>query len=107
LPIDFFEREVKKAQSRFNETFGVMNVCNIKTRQRTILTIIGMARLADKIRRERGKEVVTNEIKIFLQKKNYLNGIFNALEKHLKERRQHGTDNSRHQGHGAYGTGVC
>ena len=102
MPIDFFEKEVKKAQSRFNETFGVMAVCNIKTRQMAILTIISMARLADKIKEERGKEAAQNDINNFLQKKNYLNGIFNALEKHLKERRRHEPCNSRHQGHGAY-----
>jgi len=92
---------------RFNETFGVMDVCNIKTRQKAILTIIGMAKLANKIKEGQGKEVVQNDINIFLQKKNYLNGIFSTLEKHLKERRQHEPSNSIHQGHGAYGTGVC
>ena len=106
MQINFFEKEVEKAQSRFNKTFGVMNVCNIETRQKAILTIIGMARLADKIKGERGREIIKNEIQTFVQKNNYLNEIFNALEKHLKERRQHEQGNPRHQGDGAYGTGV-
>jgi len=106
LPIDLFEKEVKIAQLRFNETFGAMNVCNIKTRQQAILTIIGMANLAHKIKEERGKNVVKNRIETFHRKRNYLNEIFNAIEEHLKERRQHEPDKLRHQGHGTYGTGV-
>lgn len=107
MSIDFFEKEVKKAQSRFNKTFGPMNACNLKTRQKAILTIVGMARLAEKIQNAKEKSDVRDEINIFVQKKENLTRIFTTIDNHQKERKKHENRNTRRQGHRAYGSNVC
>ncbi len=106
MTIDLYEKEVKNAQSRFNETFGALNVCNLQTRQKAILTIIGMARLAGKIRNSEAKNLVKDEVNNFIRKKEFLNQLFNEIDKYQKERRKHETSDSRHQEHGAYATGI-
>lgn len=102
MAIEVFEKEVKKAQSRFNQTFGPMEVCDLKTRQQAILTIVGMSRLADKIRTAPDKNQVKNEIKIFFQKKAFLSRVFNTIDEHQKERRHDENTDSRHQGQGIH-----
>ena len=106
MTIDLYEKEVKNAQSRFNETFGSLNVCNLQIRQKAILTIIGMARLAGKIRNSEGKVLVKDEINNFVRKKEFLNQLFNEIDKDQKERRKHETSDSQHQGQEAYATGI-
>ena len=39
----FFENEVSRLQSRFNEVFGKMDVCSLRDRQMVLLSIIGVA----------------------------------------------------------------
>ena len=42
MAIDFFEKEVSKVRERFNQTYGVMVVCNLNHRQAAILSIINL-----------------------------------------------------------------
>ena len=58
MAVDFFEKEVSKAQDRFNETFGKLTVCDIRTRQQAILKIIKMSLIRNRIIQERVKEKI-------------------------------------------------
>ena len=88
MAIDFFEKEVKRSQTRFNETFGIMTVCNVETRQRAILAIIFLNRLKDKIKTADGHDKAREEIKKFVRTRDILNRIFNQIETHLSEERK-------------------
>ena len=88
MAIDFFEKEVKKVQQRFNETFGVMTVCDLKLRQSAILTLIELCRLSEKIM-SNNKDKVRDEIKKFMRAKSVLGNLFDQIDKHHKERRMY------------------
>ena len=80
--IDFFDREVRSAQDRFNETFGKLKICNIRTRQIVILSIVHLGTLARKINTN-DKAQVRDKIRTFMETKNRLQGYFNAAEEAL------------------------
>ena len=82
--IDFFDREVRSAQDRFNETFGKLVVCNIRTRQLVILSIVRMGLLARKINTEYQGEERRDKIRTFMEIKTILQGYFNAAEAALQ-----------------------
>ena len=103
MPIDFFEREVTKTQDRFNETFGQLEVCDIKTRQAVILSIISLARLAKKIRVSRDKKMIQK----FMRTKTALNGVFDPIEHSINERRHHANSNSRAKRQATHGSRIC
>jgi len=103
MPIDYFGKEVEKLQERFNETYGVMVVCNLKLRQAAILSIIKLSLLCRKIT-AKSKDDARQDIQEFIRIRNTLNNHFKMLEEHLKERRDHGTSDGR-QRHTDDGTG--
>jgi hypothetical protein len=88
MPLDFFEKELGKVQLRFNQTFGVMPLCNPKTRTMAILAIVQMGILQKKIMRNKKKEDISRFVKI----KDLLNKVYAILMKE-SERRQHGVRN--------------
>ena len=90
MAVDFFEKELKGAQNRFNKIFGDLVVCNIKTRQMLILAICGMGLMKTKIDNAHEKEAVREEIKKFVRYRNVINDTFNKIETQLQERRKHG-----------------
>ena len=87
MPVDFFEKEVRSARERFNQTFGVIDVCDLKTRRSTILAIISLGLLVGKIKKAKHKDDVRDEIKRFMKTKTVLDGVFNQLQKDQGERR--------------------
>ena len=99
MPIDFFGKEVEKAQSRFNETYGGMVVCNLKFRQAAILSIINLNLLCRKITTAKKKDEVRDDIQAFIRIRNTLNNHFKSIE-----RRNHGSSDG-HQRHTNDGTG--
>jgi len=88
VAIDFFEKEVKNVQQRFNETFGVMTVCDLRLRQTAILAIIRLCSLGEKIMSS-SKDKVRDEIKKFVRVKSVLGNLFDQIDKHHKERRMY------------------
>jgi len=88
MPVNFFKTELRKHQDRFNETFGAMVTCDLKTRQKIILTIAGLGLLERKISTS-NKDSVRAEIRQFVKTKEILNKFFNAIENHQRERRNH------------------
>jgi hypothetical protein len=88
MPIDFFESEVRKAQNRFNETFGTELVCNVNLRQSVILAICFMGNASKKIKAANNKDQVRSLIKKFMKTKNILHNLFDQFEQEIQERRK-------------------
>jgi len=100
MPIDFFETEVTKAQKKFNQTYGVMVVCNIRHRQASIMSIIHLCMLCKRITAARTKDEVRGDIQEFIRIRNTINKHLNQIE-----RRQHGSSGNGHQGQANDGSG--
>jgi hypothetical protein len=87
LKVNFFIHELRRVQERFNQTFGVQTVCDLKTRCRVILAIIYLEMLSKQINNAKSKDKVREEICQFVKTKNILNRIFSRAETCWKERR--------------------
>jgi len=87
MPVDFFEKEVTRAQNKFNQTFGRLTTNNISLRQKAILMICGLSCLGKKIRCAGDTSKARDDRRNFMQKRDGLNSIFNTVENFQKERR--------------------
>ena len=87
MPVDFFEKEVTRAQQKFNQTFGMLKTSDIKLRQSVILKICGLGCLRNKIIKAADKDQVRDEICNFIEIRDILNNVFNSIEDYQKERR--------------------
>jgi len=87
MAVNFFEREVKKIQKRFNETVGRLAVCNLDVRYSAIFSICWLGILSRKINRAKDKEKAKDNISEFVKIRDVLNNVFNLMEKQNKERR--------------------
>jgi hypothetical protein len=85
----FFEKELDFIRERFNQTFGRQTVCNLQTRYRVILSIVGLGILCDKINRADSPDLVRDEIKRFCNTRNKLMTLFTQTEQIWTERRGH------------------
>ena len=81
MPVDFFATELARIQDRFNQTFGNTIVCNIQTRQQTILAIIGMSLAKRKIEKAETKDAVRHDIRRFIRTQQILNQIFDDIKR--------------------------
>ena len=89
MAIDFFEREVSSAQHRFNETFGMLPVCDLKLRQSVIVSICLLGRTGEKVKTSQNENEKKERIRKFMRIRNGLNDIFTEIENHQKERRRY------------------
>ena len=92
MAIDFFE-EVIKSQEGFNQTFGVLDVCDLKSRQSTILAISSLGLIAGKIKKAKNKDDVKDEIKQFMRTRTILDSVFKQFQKEQGERRDYVASN--------------
>jgi hypothetical protein len=92
MPVDFFEKEVTRAQDKFNQTFGMLETGDIKLRQSAILNICGLGCLRNKIVKAADKDQVRGEICNFMKIRGILNNVFNSIENYQKERRHFEND---------------
>ena len=92
MPVEFFEKEVTKAQQKFNQTFGTLKTCDIKLRQSAILKICGLGCLRNKIVKAADKDQVRDEICSFMKIRGILNNVFNTIEDFQKQRRDFDND---------------
>ena len=95
MQINFFDAEVTKAQERFNQTFGVLTVCDLKQRQSAIVAICLLGRSSEKIKIANTKDEAREEIKKFMRIRKVLNSVFTQIETELNERRNHGGSDIR------------
>ena len=100
MPVDFFEKEVTRAQDKFNQTFGMLETGDIKLRQSAILNICGLGCLRNKIVKAANRDQVRDEICNFMKIRNTLNNVFNTIETYQKERRhfEHDQRTSKQRG---------
>jgi hypothetical protein len=87
MAVNFFEREVQKAQKRFNQNFGSEIVCNLEAREAVILSICRIRMLANKIKKPKHNETVRTDNQEFIRIRDVINRFFNLIEKQQKERR--------------------
>ena len=106
MPVDFFAKELGKAQNRFNTILGNLSVFNIKTRQSLIIAICWMGVLKNKINTVKDKELARDNIRKFVKYRNLVNNVFNQIETEFKKGRAY-DDNSddRTKGHKKADTG--
>ena len=102
MPVDFFEKEVTRAQDKFNQTFGVLETGDIKLRQSAILNICGLGCLRNKIVKAADKDQVRGEICNFMKIRNILNNVFNTIEDYQKERRYFENDKNTSKQRGIF-----
>ena len=102
MPVNFFEKEIHKAQQRFNQTFGERATCNIKSRQSVILKICSLGCLKNKIEKTADKAKVKDEIRNFIKIRDILNNVFNTIEDYQKERRYFENDQRTSKQRGIY-----
>ena len=101
MAVNFFEREVKKVQKRFNETVGRLAVCNLDVRYSAILSICWLGILSRKINRAKDKEKAKDNISEFVKIRNVLNNVFNLIEKDQERRGYvHRRKDSNNKGNG-------
>ena len=89
MTIDFFEKEVIKERERFNQTFGMLDVCDLKSRQSTILAISSLGLIAGKIKKAKNKDDARGEIKQFMRTRTILDSVFKQFQKDQGERRDY------------------
>ena len=89
MKVDYFEKELSRVRERFNQTFGKQFVCDLQTRAEVIISIIHMGLLGNKIMNAKNKEMVRDDMRMFIKKKNQLATIFSNADKYFKERRRH------------------
>ena len=78
MKIDFYQKEVKKAQQRFNQIFGTQVVCNIEERQLVIMAICWLGVLNIKIKENAESAELVRE---FTKYRNIINKYFNHKER--------------------------
>ena len=81
MTINFFEKEVSKAQGRFNQIFGNEIVCNIEARYAAIFTICQMGVICKRLQTSKKQKLIQE----FVGLRNIINTFFNRLEKDIKE----------------------
>lgn len=84
MAVNFYEREVKRVQKQFNETFGRQTVCNLTVRYAAILSICRLGILGRKICEAKDKEKVKDSIRTFIRIRDVLNDCFKLMEKQKK-----------------------
>jgi len=101
MPVDFFVKEVTRAQHKFNQTFGMLKTGDLKLRQSVILKICGLGCLRNKIGKAANRDHVRDEICHFMKIRNTLNNVFNTIEAYQKERRyfEHDQRKSKQKGY--------
>ena len=88
--IDFFEKEVKRLQQRFNETLGQAKTISVMVRYVTILTICRMDLIARSIKESADEQTRAKMTKEFCNKREGLNKFFDLMESQQTRRNQHG-----------------
>ena len=88
MAIDFFQKEVRKVEQRFNETFGATQIVNLSARFNVIFAIINLGLIAKEINKQsikqNGKKDI-EKVKEFMRTKEILNNAFDNFENEKKQ----------------------
>ena len=78
--IDFFEKEVKRLQERFNATFGQERTMNMRARYLAILAICQAGILARSVRETSDEKSIGEMTREFCNIREVMNGLFDRIE---------------------------
>lgn len=93
--IDFFEREVKRLQERFNATFGQAKTASMRARYLTILAICWVDLIARSIRETSDEKRIGEMTRKFCKEREGLNKFFDLIESQ-QERSRHEQTKDKH-----------
>jgi len=93
--IDFFEKEVKRLQDRFNATIGQEPIMNMRARYLAILAICRADILARSVRETSDEKKIGEMTRQFCNVREALNRVFDLIEPQT-ERREHGYEEGKH-----------
>jgi hypothetical protein len=93
--IDFFEKEVKRLQERFNATIGQEPTMNMRARHLAIMAICWADILARSVRETSDKKKIGEMTREFCNVREGLNRFFDLIEPQ-PERREHGNEEGKH-----------
>ena len=94
--IDFFEKEVKRLQERFNGTFGQEPTVNMRARHLAILAICRAGILARSVRQTSDEKRIGVLTREFCNVREALNMCFDLIEPQPERRgHEHATDKRR------------
>ena len=85
MAIDFFEKEVKRLQDRFNETVGKAKTVNMRIRTLAILAICHADIITKSIRETSDEKRIGEMTREFCRIRGVMNGLFDLMESN-KER---------------------
>ena len=94
--IDFFEKEVKRLQERFNETIGQERTMNMGARYLAILAICRSDILARSVRETSDEKRIAEMTREFCSIRRVMNQLFDLIESQ-QERRRHDGNGQRKQ----------
>ena len=89
MTIDFFEKEVKRLQEKFNATIGQERTTNMRARYLAILAICRAGILAQSVRETSDEKRIGEMTREFCNVREVLNRFFDLVESQ-PERRGHG-----------------
>ena len=89
MTIDFFEKEVKRLQERFNATIGQERTVNMRARYLAILALCRAGILARSVRETSDEKRIGEMTREFCNVREALNRFFDLIESQ-PERRGHG-----------------
>jgi hypothetical protein len=91
--IDFFEKEVKRLQERFNGTFGQEPTVNMRARHLAILAVCWADILARSVRETSDEKRIGEIAREFCNVRKALNRFFDLIEPQPERRgHEHATD---------------
>ena len=93
--IDFFEKEVKRLQERFNATIGQQRTVNMRARHLAILALCRAGILARSVREMSDEKRIGEMTREFCNVREALNRFFDLIESQ-PERRGHEQTTDRH-----------
>ena len=76
----FFEKETRKAQRRFNQTFGQLSLCDVRLRQAAMVGVCLLGRSQKRIANASCQSDLQTERAKFMRIQKALEGVFARIE---------------------------
>lgn len=94
--IDFFEKEVKRLQERFNATFGQAKIVNMRARYLAIFAICRADILARSVRETSDEKRIAEMTREFCSIRKVINQLFDLIESQQERRGHDGYGQRKH-----------
>ena len=87
MAIEFFDKEVRKVQQKFNVIFGRQTIVDLKARHSTVLSICFLGMLGNNI--TTGQQKDRDDVREFMRIRKVLNNFLIFAEGQQEKRRDH------------------